>query len=120
MAQCKATTTTGTPCKMAALRGGKYCYNHSPGAGADRALSRKRGGAMRTTRHFAKPDTLPAKVDTHTDAHALLNYTLAEVGGMDNTHNRARLLLSLFDSFIKSFEIGELEKRIAALEQNKQ
>lgn len=117
--QCKATRTNGQRCKMQALRGDKYCFNHSPAAGVARAKSRKLGGMNRNTPHFADPSTLPAKVDTLTDAHALLTYVLAEVGGMDNTHNRARILLALFDSFVKSFEIGELEKRIAALEQAK-
>jgi len=36
---------------------------------------------------------------------------------MENSIARARVLLALYDSFVKSFEIGELERRIQTLEQ---
>ncbi len=65
----------------------------------------------------SRASQLPANVTTLADANKILGYTLAEVKGMDNSIARARVLLSLFDSFIKSIEIGELEKRIQALEE---
>ncbi|MEP7133459.1 MAG: CCCH zinc finger protein [Chloroflexota bacterium] len=116
MAQCKARTTNKQPCKMQALKGKRYCYNHAPEAGVARALSRKKGGENRHTPHFADAGTLPAQVRTLEDASSILSYTLAEILGHDNTIARARVLLALYDSFVKSFEIGEMEKRIQALE----
>lgn len=116
MAQCKAKTQTGTPCKVPALKGGRFCFTHSPETRRAQAEARRRGGENRHTPHFADPSELPRDVRTLEDATAILGYTLAEVIGMDNSIARARVLLSLFDSFVKSFEIGELEKRIQALE----
>lgn len=115
--QCQATTQTGDPCKMAALTDGEYCFAHEPGTGVERAKARKKGGENRYTPHFGDPSKLPDTVTTLGDANKILTYTLTEVIGMDNSIARARLLLQLYDSYVKSFEIGELEQRIAALEQ---
>ena len=118
MAKCQAKTKTGKPCSVPALTGRPYCFTHSPETRRAQAEARKRGGESRHTPHFADLSILPAKVESLQDAHGLLTYTLAEVVGMDNSIARARVLLALFDSFVKSFEIGELEKRIQALEAN--
>jgi hypothetical protein len=104
---------------MPAVKGTRYCFTHSPDTRAKQAAARRKGGENRHTPHFADPSLLPAKVEKLEDANKLLTYTLAEVVGMDNSIARARLLLALFDSFVKSFEIGELEQRIAALEQHR-
>lgn len=116
MAQCKAKTQTGAPCSVPAMKGSGYCFTHSPTTRRAQAEARKRGGENRHTPHFADLALLPGSVETLEDANKILGYTLAEVIGMDNSIARARVLLSLFDSFVKSFEIGELEQRIAALE----
>ena len=116
MAKCHGKNSSGEPCKMAALKGERYCFNHSPNVRREQAAARKRGGEARHTPHFADPSLLPAKVEKLEDASRLLTYTLAEVAGMDNSIARARVLLALHESFIRSIEIGELEQRIAALE----
>lgn len=115
--QCKATTPPGDPCKMPALIDGDYCYSHEPSTGVERAKARKLGGQNRSTPHYGDPSTLPETVETLADANKILSYTLDEVVGMENGIARARLLLQLYDSYVKSFEVGELEQRIAALEQ---
>ena len=117
MAKCHSKTRTGEACKMPAQKGERYCFTHSPATRRAQAEARKKGGESRHTPHFADPATLPAKVDSLAGAHQLLSYTLAEVAGMDNSLLRARVLLALFDSFVKSFEIGGLEERIRALEE---
>ena len=114
--KCHGKTASGAACKMPAVKNSKYCFTHSPDTRAEQAAARRRGGENRHTPHFADETQLPAKVEKLEDANKILTYTLAEVIGMDNSLMRARVLLSLFDSFVKSFEIGELEQRIAALE----
>lgn len=116
MAKCKAKTASGQPCKMQALKGGRFCFNHAPEAVAERAQARKRGGENRHTPHFADESILPKDVQSIDDARNLLTYTLQEVAGMDNTIARARVFLALFDGFIKSIEIGDIEARLQALE----
>jgi hypothetical protein len=114
--QCKAKNKNGQPCKMQAIKGSRYCFAHNPATSQARAQARKRGGENRNTPHFADASMLPKKVNKLDDAKKILHYTLLEVSGMDNSIARARVLLDLFDRFLKSFEIGELENRIAALE----
>ncbi len=117
MAQCKAKTQTGQPCRAQALKGSKYCFTHSPATGAQRAAARKRGGLNRRVTHHGDASLIPGEVKTLEDANKILAYVLAEVIPMENSIARARLLLALYDSFLKSFEIGELEERIRVLEQ---
>lgn len=117
MAKCNGKNSRGEPCKVAALKGDRYCFNHSPATRKAQAEARRRGGMANLTPHFADPATVPANVATLEEARGILSYTLAEVIGMENTIARARILINLFDSFVKSIEIGEIEARLQALEQ---
>lgn len=119
MAKCHGRTASGQACKMAAGKGGRYCFAHDPAKAAPRAEARKRGGMNSHTPHAGDPATIPAEIGSLEDAGKILNYVLAELLTMDNGIQRARALLALFDSYVKSFEIGELEKRIQALEARK-
>lgn len=119
MAKCKAKTSAGEPCKMQALKGSSYCFTHASEVGAARAMARKAGGARHRTPHYGDPSIIPHEVKTLDDANRILAYTLAETVPMENSIARARLLLALYDSFLKSLEVGELEQRIAALEARK-
>ena|SRR5688572_11182323 len=119
MAKCNGKNSRGEPCKVAALKGDRFCFNHSPGTRRAQAEARKRGGMARLTPHYADSSTVPANVTTLEAARGILAYTLVEVIGMDNTIARARVLIALFDSFIKSIEIGELEAGIQALDNRK-
>jgi hypothetical protein len=114
---CKARTTNGAPCKMPAQKGGRYCFTHSPETRAAQAVARKRGGENRHTPHAGNLETIPAQIVTIQDARALLDYVRMELLVMDNGIARNRALIALHDSFIRSLEIGELEARIAALEE---
>ena len=117
MAQCKAKTRTGQPCRSNALKGSGYCFTHSPSTGAQRAAARRLGGQRRRVSHHGDSSMIPREISTLEDANKILAYVLTEVIPMENSIARARLLLALYDSYLKSFEIGELEERIQALEQ---
>ncbi len=114
--KCKAKTTNGQACQAQAIKGSTFCFIHDPASGAARAKARKRGGQRRRVPHYGDESLIPREVKTLDDANKILAYTLAEAVPMENSIARARLLLALYDSFVKSFEVGELEKRIQALE----
>ena len=116
MAKCHAKTRSGARCNVPALKGNRYCFTHAPEVGAARAMARKSGGERHRIAHYGDESMIPREVRTLDDANKILAYTLAETVPMENSIARARLLLALYDSFVKSFEIGELEKRIQALE----
>jgi len=117
MTQCRARIRSGEPCRIPALKGSKFCFTHDPASGRKRAAARKLGGQNRRVSHHGDAAMIPGEVKTLEDANKILAYVLAEVIPMENSIARARLLLALYDSFLKSFEIGELENRIRALEQ---
>jgi hypothetical protein len=117
-AQCRARTADGDPCRMRPTKSG-YCFNHDPEMAATRALSRKRGGEGRHTPHAGDPSSIPANIQTIQDARKILDYTLQELLAMDNGIPRARALIALFEAFVRSFEIGEIEARLSALEAMK-
>ena len=112
---CKAKTTSGKQCQAKPLRGKSYCFTHDPQSAQKRAQAHRKGGRATRTPHGAV--ILPAQVRTLDQAREILHYTLSEIENMPNSLPRARVLIALFDSFIKSIEIGELEERIAALEE---
>ena len=117
---CKQTTKTGKRCQARPIKGGDYCFTHSPKHAAARAAAHKLGGERTRTPHGASLDLIPKDINTIQDARQILLYTLQEILPMENSIARARVLIALFDSFAKAIEIGELENRIAALEQAKQ
>jgi hypothetical protein len=114
--KCKAKTQKGQPCQAQTINGSKFCFIHDPAQGAARAKARKKGGERRRVPHYGNESIIPREVKTLDDANKILTYTLAEIIPMENSIARARVLLALYDSFLKSFEIGELEKRIQVLE----
>ena len=114
---CKAKTASGGKCKARPLKGRRYCFTHDPKNAKQRAQARRKGGLRSRTPHSDK--TLPEQVTTIQEARDILIYAMAEIQPMENSIARARLLIALFDSFIKSIEIGEHEQRIAALEVQK-
>jgi hypothetical protein len=115
-AHCHGQTAGGKPCGMRPIKGGRYCFNHDPARAKDRAAARRAGGLSRHTPHAGDSDNIGKEIRTIGDAAKIIRYVLDELLVMDNTIPRARTLLACFDSFVKAFEIGELERRISALE----
>ena len=115
--RCTATTANGKQCRAGAVKGSEFCFWHDPAQGHARAQARKKGGQRRRVDHAGDPFSLPETFASVEDANKILDYVLAEVLPMENSIARARILLAIHDSFIHAIEIGELEKRIAALEQ---
>jgi hypothetical protein len=113
---CKAKTKGGSPCRMKAIQGQRYCFTHDPEQAQARAKARKLGGERNRTPHGGSAAELPSKIRTMDDLRAVYDYTLAEIIPMENSIPRARLLLAIVEQGIKLFEVGEIEQRLAALE----
>ena len=87
--KCHGKNVRGEPCKMAAVKGDRYCFSHSPATRAAQAAARKLGGYNRGTPHAGDPATIPADIASLTDAGKFLNYVLAELLVMENGIPRA-------------------------------
>lgn len=102
---------------MAPLEGSTRCFIHSPEQAARRAKARKRGGQRRRVRNlFPLPET-PTSLRDVPAIQDLLERTVHETRAQRNTAQRSRALGSLLLLAMRAMETGELEARIAALEQ---
>jgi hypothetical protein len=117
MANCKAITANGQPCRAQALKSGRFCFVHDPAQGAARAKARRRGGERRRVEHAGDSSKIPVQVHTVSDARAILDYTLSEALPLENSIQRGRLLIALVDAYLRALEIGELEQRVQQLEK---
>lgn len=113
---CKGKLRSGKPCPNAAGKS-NYCFVHDPAQGKERAEARKRGGQRRRVPHGGNADSIPKQVRTLDDVLAVLDYSLVEALPMENSIQRGRLLVQIAHAFIEAIKTGELEQRLAAVEQ---
>ncbi len=89
---------------------------HDAAKGRERALARRNGGLSTKKPHNADASLIPADVRSIDGVFAILNYALQESIVLDNSIARGRLLVSIAHGFIEALKVGELEKRLEALE----
>jgi hypothetical protein len=114
--ECQAVTRAGRVCGAHALRDGDYCYMHAPEKSAERSSARRLGG-LRRSAHTGDVSALPLTVRAVGDVLEVLDYTLAELAALSNGVARNRGLIALCGEYIKALEIGEIERRLQALEE---
>lgn len=96
---------------------------HDVAKGKERAVARRNGGLSTKKPHVADASLVPAHVRNTDGVFAILDYVLQETVGLDNSIQRGRLLVSISHGYIEALKVGELEKRLEALEnalKNKQ
>ncbi len=89
---------------------------HDATKGRERALARRNGGLATKKPHNADASMIPADVRSMDGVFAVLNYALLESLVLDNSIARSRLFVSIAHGFIEALKVGELEKRLEALE----
>lgn len=113
--RCTGENTKGEACKAYAGDSG-YCFMHDASRGRERATARRNGGLATKKPHNADTSLVPSNVRSIDDVVSILNYTLHESIVLDNSIARGRLLVSIAHGFIEAFKVGELEKRLEAVE----
>lgn len=114
--QCKALTRTGRRCNGWAIGGSDFCFTHSPQNAEARAVARRKGGYHRKTAVRVSGDT-PITIATMADVLQLVNAVIADTWQQDNGAARSRVLLACASVAIDALQVGDLEARLAALEQ---
>lgn len=112
-ARCAGTNAEGESCGMAPGLGSPWCFAHDPKRGRDRAKARKLGGTNRR----AAASGQPVPLRTVGDIQAQLEQAVGDVLELENSARRAHALGSLLTLAMRALEVGELEQRIDALEQ---
>lgn len=113
---CKATTKTGKRCQAKPITGSEYCFSHDANSAAARAAAHKLGGERTRTPHGGDLAIIPTEINTIKDARKILAYALAELAPMENSLQRVRAYIAIFDSYNESIKTGELAERLAAIE----
>lgn len=112
---CQAARRNGAACHAAPLFGSPYCFVHDPGRASDRARARRLGG-FRRTRPLAEP--VPMVPLRNADAiRLILEETCGEVRRLEPGVAKARTIAYIAGVALRVLEVGELEARVAALEQ---
>jgi len=102
---------------MAPLHDRPYCFSHDPERAEEAAEARRIGGLRRKKeRTIAVAYDLPG-LDTVVGIRRLLEIVVTDGIGLENGVARLRVLISTAVAAAKLLETGELEDRIATLEQ---
>ena len=115
--RCKATTKSGQPCAAYAVSGSDFCYWHDPARAEERAQARARGGHARHGRKIGptgQPD--PVSVQSMADVVTLLEKTVNDVLGLENSLQRGRTIATLANAIVKALQFATLEERLEAVE----
>ena len=115
---CEERNADGSPCGMAPMQAERWCFNHHPEKKAERAAARERGGKHRKrVRVVALPASEPVRLRSAGDVQDALERTVTEVLQLDPSPAKYRVLSNLYNLALRGIEVGEMENRLAALEQ---
>jgi len=112
---CQGTTKDGRPCRAFAVAGSSYCFSHDPDLARERAAARSKGGKARQGRHLGDGD--PVEVRSVADVCSLLERTAGDLFALENSLGRARAVCYLASVLLKALELGDIEERLCALEE---
>jgi hypothetical protein len=112
---CSHKKSDGMQCRAYASDSG-YCFMHDASKGRERALARRNGGLATKKPHNGDASFILSDVRSIDGAFSILNYAIQEAIVLDNSVARGRLLVSIAHGFIEALKVGELERRMEALE----
>lgn len=121
--RCKGINRHGGPCGGFALNDSDYCFAHDPDSAKRRDKARKAGGKARQGRSLQltwagdehRPNIHILSVE---DVKALLERALLAEVTLENSHARNKVIGYLCGVALKALEVGEIEERIARLEES--
>jgi hypothetical protein len=109
--RCAARSRAGKPCQMAALKRGRYCWNHSPAVSKQRAAARSRGGR----RGLIAPAQGSADVSSIAALQGHVGQALADVLLRPSSEKKAASIARLVECARKLIVEGEVEQQLALL-----
>lgn len=114
--KCKLTKQNGTQCNANAMIGVEYCFSHNPNTKDKKKKAVIKGGLALKPRKDAKQlEPLPLK--SVADIQELIEDTINRVRTEPMTHQKANCIGYLANIALKTLEVGELEERLASVEE---
>jgi hypothetical protein len=115
--ECAFRSQTGQPCRAAPLKDGQFCRMHSP-EHAEEVREARRLGGLRRKREVTVSGAYDFDgLETVAGIRRLLEVAVLDTLGQENSLSRSRTLAYLAQVALRTFEVGEMEQRVAILEQ---
>lgn len=114
---CKFVKDNGERCRAAPLRNSDFCFWHDPAVARERAEARRLGGLRRRREKATSEIYNWAGLENVPEVRRLLEVAVMDTLGLDNSPARSRTLGYLASLSLKALQVGELEARLAALEE---
>lgn len=112
--QCEFIKPDGTRCKMAKMRGFRFCFTHEPSNKTKRLEATKKGG-----RAIKKPVYIPEElkdINSLQDVAEVLSETYQEVRRSEIQPSVSQAITGICGQFIKLYEVLSLDERLRKLE----
>jgi len=115
--QCAATKSGGLACRASPMTSSKFCFFHDPSKRRERSAARKAGGRHRSNGAAILPLTAPdIALTSSTAVGEMRAVSINELKRGPLEPKLANALGYLASTLLKTLDVGELERRIAALE----
>lgn len=114
---CSAPTKNGQPCRQSPLLDADLCFWHSPDHADEAKEARRLGGLRRRREHTVAGAYDVEALDTVPSIRRVIEIVTLDALGMENSVARGRLLIAAMQAATKLLEAGELEERVARVEQ---
>ena len=115
---CKGNKDSGEPCRQAPLQGSDFCFWHSPEHAEEAAEARRLGGLRRRKEKITSGAYDFEHLGSVAQVRRLLEIAAVDTLGLENSVARSRTLAYLAQVALKALEVGELEERLAVLEES--
>ncbi len=115
--QCAFRGPTGKPCQSPPLHDGEFCLMHSPEHAQEVQEARRLGGLRRRREATVSGAYDFEGLETVAGIRRLIHVAVIDTLGMENSISRNRTLAYLAQVALRTLEVGDIEDRIAVLEQ---
>jgi hypothetical protein len=116
--RCQGARADGQSCGMAPMVGSDYCWAHDP-TNAEAAAEARRLGGMRRKREGTVAGAYQFEgLGNVQDIRRLIEIAVLDTLGMENSIQRSRTIAYLAQTALKSLEVGEVQDRLAVLEES--
>jgi hypothetical protein len=107
----------GERCRQSPLQDEDFCFWHSPEHEKEAAEARRLGGMRRRREKTVEGAYDLEGLETVAGIRRVLDIAVSDALGLENSLNRSRVLISAAAAAARLLEVGELEERLASLEE---
>ena len=115
--RCIFQLPSGRLCKAAPLKDSEFCWVHSPDRTKEVQEARRLGGLRRKRESTIASAYQFESLDSVDGIRRIVLIAVLDALSMENSMSRARTLAYLAQVALRMLQVGEIEERVAALEE---